>query len=115
MDFPLRYLIQSDSYGLLSKGLLTAYAVGRVDIFDKTFVHLAFTEATADWQLWVEPGDKPLPRRLEIVYKTEDGKPRISIDLTDWNLNASTDPSIFSFNKPEGAHRIDLLPAEGEK
>lgn len=40
--------------------------VGRVEVNNKTFIHLVFTEASADWQLWVEPGDKPLPRALII-------------------------------------------------
>ena len=80
VSFPINNLLESNPYNSLAEGLQTAYIVGRVDINHKTFIHLVFTEASADWQLWVEPGDKPLPRALIIIYKTEQGMPRIAMD-----------------------------------
>jgi hypothetical protein len=74
-----------------------------------------FTEAAADWQLWVEPGDKPVPRGMIVVYKTEPGMPRIVIDFSDWNLNAQPEASLFEFSKPEDAHEIQFLPLKEGK
>jgi hypothetical protein len=115
LDFPMSNLLESDPYDSLVKGLQTAYVVGRVNINNKTFIHLVFTAPSADWQLWVEPGDKPVPRGLVIIYKTEPGTPRITMDFTDWNLDAQPEAQVFEFVKPEDAHQIDFFPSKGGK
>jgi hypothetical protein len=114
VSFPMSDLLQSNPYESLSSGLQTAYVLGRVDIANKTFIHLLFTEAAADWQLWVTPGEKPLPRGLTIVYKSQPGSPRITMDLTDWNLDAQPQQSFFEFVKPDDAHEIQFLPKGGD-
>ena len=42
--------------------------------------HLAFEQATIDWQLWIDAGKDPLPRKLVITYKTEDEVPQVHGD-----------------------------------
>jgi hypothetical protein len=115
VSFPMNDLLRSDPYDSLVKGLQSAYVVGRVNIDGKTFVHLVFTEASADWQLWVEPGDKPLPRGIVIVYKTEPGMPRITMDFSDWNLNAHPPEEMFNFTKPDDAYQIQFFQVKAEK
>ena len=34
--------------------------------------HLSFEQATIDWQIWIDAGADPVPRKLVIAYKTED-------------------------------------------
>ena len=116
VSFPMSDLLNSNPYDSFIHGLKTAYVVGRVDIEGKTFVHLVFTEGTADWQLWVSPGDKPLPRAMTIIYKTLPGSPRISMDFRDWDLNAQPASDLFDFTKPSDAHPIEFLaPHEGRQ
>jgi hypothetical protein len=110
VSFPMSDLLQSNPYESLSSGLQTAYVLGRVNIANKTFIHLLFTEAAADWQLWVEQGEKPLPRGITIIYKSQTGSPRITMDFTDWNLDAQPQQSFFEFAKPDDAHEIQFLP-----
>jgi hypothetical protein len=85
-----------------------------VNINGHTYHQLAFTEPSADWQLWVEPGKTPLPRRVEIVYKTQPGAPRVSIDLSEWNFSPNVNASMFTFQKPAGAQMVGLLPPTQE-
>jgi hypothetical protein len=115
ISFPMSNLLQSNPYPSLIDGLQNAYIVGRVNIDKKTFIHLVFTEASADWQLWVEPGEKPLPRGMSIVYKSEPGTPRITMDFSDWNLNAQPEADMFEFVKPDGAHEIQFFPVKAGK
>jgi hypothetical protein len=115
VSFPMSDLLRSDPYDALVNGLQSAYVIGRVNINKKTFVHLVFTEASADWQLWVEPGDKPVPRAIAIVYKSQPGAPRIMMDFTEWNLDAQTQPEVFDFVKPDDAHEIQFFPSKAEK
>jgi hypothetical protein len=115
VDFPMRDLLKSNPYDSLAEGLQTAYIIGRVNINKKTFIHLVFTEASADWQLWVEPGEKALPRGIVIVYKTVQGMPRVTMDFSDWDLNAHPQPDLFTFVKPDDAHEIQFLPTKEGK
>ncbi len=114
IQFPTSNLLRSDPYHSLVDGLTGAYVIGRVNIDGQTFHHLAFTEPDADWQLWVRPGKTPLPRRVEIVYKTQPGSPRVSIDLSEWNFSPNVNASLFTFQKPAGAQEIGLLPTSQE-
>jgi hypothetical protein len=115
VSFPINNLLESNPYDSMAQGLQTAYIVGRVEINNKTFIHLVFTEASADWQLWVQPGDKPLPRALIIIYKTQPGMPRTVMDFSDWNLNAQPDATTFEFVKPADAHEIQFFPMKAGK
>jgi hypothetical protein len=115
VSFPINDLLRSNPYGSLVDGLQSAYVVGRVNVGKKMFIHLVFTEASADWQLWVEPGDKPVPRGIVIVYKTEPGMPRITMDFLNWNLNAQPQPEMFNFVKPGDAHQIQFFPMKAGK
>lgn len=115
VSFPISDLLASNPYDSLVRGLQTAYVIGRVDINQKTFIHLVFTEASADWQLWVEPGDNPVPRAMTIIYKKEPGSPRITMDFRDWNLNADAQADLFDFVKPSDAHEIQFLPEKAGK
>jgi hypothetical protein len=115
VSFPISDLLQSDPYDSLVKGLQSAYVIGRVNIHNKTFIHLVFTDASSDWQLWVEPGDKPLARAMQVIYKLEPGSPRVTMDLTDWNLNAQPEAAMFTFVKPTDAHEIQFFPSKAGK
>ena len=70
--------------------------------------HLSFEQATIDWQIWIDAGPEPLPRKLVITYKTEDEVPQYSVTFRKWNLNASVSEPLFRFAPPEGAKRVDV-------
>jgi hypothetical protein len=70
--------------------------------------HLSFEQATIDWQLWVDAGPEPLPRKLVIAYKTEDEVPQYAVTLRKWNLGAKAPDEAFRFNPPSGAIRVDV-------
>ena len=70
--------------------------------------HLSFEQATIDWQLWIDAGRDPLPRKLVITYKTEDEVPQYSVTIRKWNLDAKVPEALFTFSPPEGARRIDV-------
>jgi hypothetical protein len=81
--------------------------------------HLSFEQETIDWQLWIDAGEKPLPRKLVIAYKTEDGVPQYAVTIGKWNLNADVPEELFRFEPPEGTERMEFPgtpePREEEK
>ena len=100
---PLIPFLSSDPYVRLSDGLLSANEVGVTNDGNEQFLHLAFTEPNADWQLWLTGPNRILPRRMAIVYKTVEGQPRVNIDFSDWKLNAEIPSDAFVFLKPPSA------------
>ena len=72
--------------------------------------HLAFTQDNLDWQIWIEKGEKPLPRKLVITYKQDPSSPQYSAILSNWNFDPiSEEDPIFSFQPADDADKIDFL------
>lgn len=107
--------LESDPYQSLTDDLVTGYVIGKVAMFGETVHHLAFTEPDAEWQLWVTGGDHPQVRRLEVINKSLPERPRITVDFLDWNLNASPNSNLFTFEKPADAKQIEMLNMEARK
>jgi hypothetical protein len=112
---PLSDFVRADP----GKGLLAdvreARYVGPSKIGDHKCHHLAFREKALDFQLWVEDGDKPLPRKLVITYKRQAGQPQYTAVLHHWELGAKNDPKLFDVTPPEGAKKVEIAPVEPEK
>jgi hypothetical protein len=89
----------------------TAVDVGPSSIGGVTCEHYAFHQEGVDWQVWIQLGEFPLPRKLVITTLTDDARPQHSDTLT-WNLAPSFDDGAFAFDPPADAKRVIL---EGEK
>ena len=61
--------------------------------------HLAFRSAKVDWQLWVEAGDIPMPRKLVITYTGEPGRPQYSMTVLKWALAPNLKDELFRFRQ----------------
>ena len=93
-----------------TKDITAAKYIGPAKINGVVTDQYAFRQKDVDWQLWVEPGDKPLPRKLVITTKTEPERPEYAITL-DWNLSPNLDDKMFTFEPPKDAKKIDMLAA----
>jgi hypothetical protein len=69
--------------------------------------HLAFRTPDTDWQIWIESGAKPVPRKYVITSKTLAGAPQYTLRTKDWKTDAF-DANVFDFKAPAGAAKIDL-------
>jgi hypothetical protein len=107
---PMTTLLLSDVAKKAKEGLKTGFEAGIVMVDGIKCRQLAFTEEEADWQLWIEDGPNPLPRRLSVTYKKIEGSPHVSIMFSDWNLDAVIPTNTFVFHMPEGAHKVDVKP-----
>jgi hypothetical protein len=110
-----RNFLESDPYQSLTDALITAYAVGTMDLFDQKVYHLAFTEPGVEWQLWVVGEKSPTVRRLEVIDKSKPHNPRVTIDFFDWDFNPSTNNDMFTFTKPADAREIEMLKLTAER
>ena len=72
--------------------------------------HLALRGDEGDLQLWVAQGAHPLPRRLMMTYKREEGRPQFWAQFHDWNLAPEVPDARFAFAPPAGAVQIAFSP-----
>jgi hypothetical protein len=75
--------------------------------------HVAIRSAEVDIQLWVEEGDRPLPRQLILTSKWEGGAPRFVAQIS-WELEPDFASGDFEFTAPEGATQIEFTPVPAE-
>jgi hypothetical protein len=85
----------------------TAVDVGPSTVEGVTCEHYAFHQDGVDWQLWIQLGEFPLPRKLVITTLTDDARPQHSDTLT-WNLAPSFNDGAFAFDPPPDAKRVIL-------
>jgi hypothetical protein len=78
---------------------------GRVDGVDCE--HYAFRQEDVDWQVWIQRGDNPLPRKLVITTRDDPAFPQYSAIL-DWKADAMIDAGEFDFKPPSSTLRIAM-------
>jgi len=112
---PVADLIFSDSYQVLSENIESGRYVGLHSINGVPCHHLSFRQFNIDWQIWVEQGKKPWPRKFVITYKGEEGSPQFSATLSNWNTAANSRDSKFEFAAPTGVTEIEFEGPDNSK
>ncbi len=78
---------------------------GPGDVGGITCEHYAFRQPGLDWQVWIQLGDHPLPKKLVLTTLTDDARPQ-HISVLTWNLAPSYNDAAFVFDPPADAHKI---------
>jgi hypothetical protein len=110
---PLEDLFRwNDPGGLREQSLKAGYFVGSATIDGVKTDHYAFREEPVDWQVWIQQGEQPLPRKLVIVDKTDPARPTFTARL-DWRLNPTFSNADFAFAPGKDAKRIPIATFKG--
>lgn len=100
-------LLLSNSYDELMVNVLDGMHIGQGVVDGVECEHLAFRGPDTDWQIWIEPGAKPVPRKYVITSKTVAGAPQYTLRLRDWKTDAIADGD-FAFKPPADATKVAL-------
>jgi hypothetical protein len=73
--------------------------------------HYAFRSDKVDWQIWIETGSRPLPRKIVITSRTDEARPQ-SVQFIDWNLKPAFKDAVFKFTPPKGGKKIEIVPVK---
>ena len=95
------------------QALKSAYEVGSATIDGIPTDHFAFREADVDWEVWIQKGDQPLPRKVVIVDRTDPTHPTFTARLS-WQVNPAFTDADFTFVPDANAKRIQLATFKGE-
>ncbi len=104
---PAADFLLTNSYDILVAGVQEAKYMGRGVIDGRECEHLAFRNFDTDWQLWLEAGQRPVPRKVVITSKTVNGAPQYTIRIKSWKTGVKPARDAFAFVPPAGATRLD--------
>lgn len=107
IDLPLADLFYWGTDADKTSAITAATRVGAANVDGFVSDHYAFRQKDVDWEIWIEQGGRPLPRKVVITTTTEPTKPQHSMIL-NWDLGAKFDDQLFTFVPPANAHQIDF-------
>jgi hypothetical protein len=116
IEIPLVDLFKWGTDNSAINKITSAFDAGPSTVQGITCEHYAFRQEGLDWQIWIQLGDYPLPRKFVIRTLTDDARPQHTSTLV-WNLAPSYNEAAFTFDPPAGALRIPLkeMNADGTK
>jgi hypothetical protein len=100
-------LLLSDVFGALTAETVEGKHIGQGVIDGVECEHLAFRNDETDWQIWVEIGPRPIPRKYVITSKTVTGAPQYTVRIKDLKTDALA-ADAFAFKPPAGAKKVEL-------
>ena len=109
ISLPIADLLVANPDTRLGQNLSSETYVGRILVRGVPCHHLAFQTPEVDWEIWIEEGPKPLPRRLLLTDKSVEGSPQMTAHLSDWNLAPQFAADFFTFTPPQNAQQITFL------
>lgn len=109
---PMANFLFSDVHAKMMQGVTGGSVIGVATVNDEKCYHLAFTEPSADWQVWVTTDKRALPMRLSIIYKNVAGNPRVDVELWDWKMDNNINSDEFTFKPTDEYTKITHLPAK---
>ena len=107
---PAGDLIYSNAFDLLMQEVTEGFVVGKGVVEGVRCDHLAFRAPHVDWQIWIQQGQQPLPRKFVITTRDMLNAPQFSVVITRWNVAPKFDASLFVFKPPKDSRKVDFLP-----
>lgn len=105
LQLPLEDLFRWGGPQSQDAAITSAMFIGPSQIGGVTCGHYAFRQAGLDWQVWIQFGDYPLPRKLVLTTLTDEARPQY-VATFDWNLAPAFNDAAFAFVPPEGAGKV---------
>jgi len=101
-------LLLSNAYDEMMSNVIAAQHIGQGVIDGIECEHLAFRGVDTDWQIWIESGARPVPRKYVITSKTLAGAPQYTLRIKDLKTEAVADADAFLFKPPADATKANL-------
>lgn len=106
---PAGDLIYKNAFEILMADVTSGFVVGQSVVDGQRCDHLAFRSPEVDWQIWVQEGSQPLPRKLVITTKDVAGMPQFAVMMTHWELAPTFTEAIFEFTPPSDAKPVEFM------
>ena len=111
IDLPIRDLFSWGTDRADVAAIQSAIYIGPTKIDGVPCDHFAFRNADVDWQIWIQQGETPVPRKLVITTMDQEEHPQFVSNM-NWNLSPKINNKLFTFVPPKDAHKIEFAVVE---
>ena len=99
-------VLLSNVYNDLMEDAIDAKHIGIGIIDGVECHHLAFRTPEVDWQIWIEVGANPIPRKYVITSKSVAAAPQYTLRIKEWKADAQVSADSFMFTPPQGTKQV---------
>jgi len=114
ITMPLEDFLRSNPARDFLENVTAGLDLGAVTVLGVPCEHVAFTQDNIDWQLWIEQGPRPVPRKFLITYKDEPDSPQFTALFSNWDFTTKLPDFLFKFEPPAGASKIKVKEIRAE-
>lgn len=106
VEAPGADLLLTKAYDELMADVLEGAYIGHGVVGGIECDHLAFRNQETDWQIWIERGPKPIPRKYVITSKAVAGAPQYTLVVRDWQSGVPIAADAFAFTPSADAKKV---------
>jgi hypothetical protein len=112
ISLPLEDLFRwNDPMADRAEKLTSGYLVGPATVDGVATDHYAFRQGDRDWEVWIQKGDQPFPKKLAIVDRSDPAHPAY-VARFSWTANPTLAASDFIFKPGQDAKKIHIASLE---
>lgn len=100
-SLPFTELLFVNPYKTITENVEAGQYIGSSVVFGVTCNHLALVDKNVDWQIWIEDGQRKVPRKIAITYKKIPGSPQFIAVLKDWVFDQPFSRFVFEPDIPK--------------
>ena len=108
VQLPLADLLYSDIDKTFAESIISAEYVGKRLVDGVLCNQLSLESTGADWQIWIEADDTPVPRRFAINYLHVHGELQFLASLAEWRIDPQFEDADFAIKLPQDAKEISV-------
>ena len=99
-------LLLTNVFNVMMTDVVEATVIGKGVIDGVECDHLAFRNVETDWQIWIETGARPIPRKYVITSKGIGEAPQYTLRVKEWKTDVPAD--AYAFKPDPSAKKIAL-------
>lgn len=105
---PMADLLVGETYDSLLAEVEMGSYVGLHAVDGRPCHHLLFRQENLNWQIWIDAGEPPVPRKLVITFTQDLGQPEYVATMDEWDLAPAIPAKAFRFTPPAGATSVTM-------
>ena len=88
-------LLLPHAFDVMTADVIEGDVIGKGVIDGVECDHLAFRNVDTDWQIWIESGARPIPRKYVITSKGVAEAPQYTLRIKEWKTDVAADAFVF--------------------
>jgi hypothetical protein len=107
IEIPLADLFRWGGPNAPTNRISSALDVGPAQVGGVSCRQYAYRQPGIDWQVWIQRGDYPSPRKIVVTTTTDEARPQYTSTLT-WNLAPAYNDAAFTLRRRRAPTRFPL-------